>query len=85
VPRLKAEREVCVVLAPRDEEINDLEPVFVERQLDEYFRGVLSIAGRAFVEGHQIPLSLNLMPLEKVTVQRLAIHLDGELSYVPCL
>jgi hypothetical protein len=80
VPRLKAEREVCVILSPREEDIQDMEAVIVQRHLDEHLHGLLSIPGRSFVVGRKMPLSLTLMPLEKVTIQRLAIHLDGEFS-----
>jgi hypothetical protein len=82
VPRLKAEREVSVIRSPRDQDIQDIEPVIVERRLDDHLHCLLSVSGRAFVEGRKIPLLLNLMPVEKVTVQGVAIHLDGQLGIV---
>jgi hypothetical protein len=78
VPSLTAERLVGVCVGPGDEHLQDMEPVTIERQWEHNAHGLLTVFGRTFVEGRAIPLSIKLVPLDKVKLDRIDVFLDGD-------
>ena len=74
--KLVASAPVTVVscASPEDDFEADLH---LQRQWEENLRYVMSLNGAAFPIGGKIPLNLTLMPLDKVSVYRIIVHLEG--------
>jgi hypothetical protein len=75
--KLSAEREVVVVSCPTEEETEDTENIIVERTWEQQLQYLISVSGRAFFIGGTVPVSMVLMPLEKVKVHRIMIYIEG--------
>lgn len=79
--RLTTTIPVEVICMPVDE-VDDGDPIVVERQWDfqghPQLRYLLSIGGRHFAQGSEIPWNIHLMPLNKTKLYRISILLEGE-------
>jgi len=84
--RLTTTIPVEVVCMPT-EEVDDGDPIVVERQWDFHdrpqLRYLLSIGGRHFALGSEIPWNIQLMPLNKTKLYRISIILEGRQNSPP--
>lgn len=84
--RLTATIPVEVICMPT-EEVDDGDPIVVERQWDfqdhPQLRYLLSIGGRHFSLGSEIPWSIQLMPLNKTKLYRISVILEGRQNSAP--
>lgn len=80
-PRITTTIPVEVICMPVDE-VDDGDPIVVERQWDfqddPQLRYLLSIGGRHFAQGSEIPWNIQLMPLNKTKLYRICIMLEGK-------
>lgn len=70
-----------MVTAPGEDDTEDSENVIVERQWDNQMQYLLTISGRSFPIGGEIPISLTFIPWTKMKIFRVSVVLEGEL---PC-
>jgi len=84
--RLTTTIPVEVVCMPIDE-VDDGDAIVVERQWDFHdhpeLRYMLSIGGRHFAQGSEIPWNIQLMPLNKTKLYRISILLEGKQNSLP--
>ena len=85
--RLTATIPIEVICMPAEEEVDDGDAIIVERQWDfdvhPQLRYMLSIGGRHFAQGSEIPWTIRLMPLNKVKLYRINIILEGQQNSPP--
>ena len=79
--RLTTTIPVEVICMPVDD-VDDGDAIVVERQWDFHghpqLRYMLSIGGRHFSQGSEIPWNIQLMPLNKTKLYRISITLEGK-------
>jgi len=84
--RLTTILPVEVVCMPVDD-VDDGDAIVVERQWDSHdhpqLRYLLSIGGRHFAQGSEIPWNIQLMPLNKTKLYRISIMLEGKQKSPP--
>lgn len=84
--RLTTTIPVVVICMPV-EEVDDGDAIVVERQWDfqdhPQLRYLLSIGGRHFAQGSEIPWNIQLMPLNKTKLYRISIVLEGKRNSPP--
>jgi hypothetical protein len=84
--RLTTTIPVEVICMPVDE-VDDGDAIVVERQWDFHdhpqLRYLLSIGGRHFARGSEIPWNIQLMPLNKTKLYRISIILEGKQTSLP--
>ena len=68
---------------PTEEETEDTENIIVERTWEQQLQYLISVSGRAFFIGGTVPVSMVLMPLEKVKVHRIMIYIEGVFLFQP--
>ncbi|KAF9228445.1 hypothetical protein BS17DRAFT_773743 [Gyrodon lividus] len=78
---MTAQREVVVVCAPADDDPEEAEGIDLERQWDSQFQYRVQIARRSFPIGGKVPIQLSIMPLAKIKVHRILVHLDEHTEY----
>ncbi|KDQ50864.1 hypothetical protein JAAARDRAFT_41651 [Jaapia argillacea MUCL 33604] len=80
-PKLTAMREVTVVATP-EEDAEDTENIIVERQWDNQMQYFIAVSGRTFWVGGRMPVQIALMPLAKIKVYRISVHLEEKVEYL---
>lgn len=75
--KLAATREVTLVASPAEDDTEETHSIIVERQWDDQLRYLISLSGRTFVIGSQVPFSLTMIPMEKCKIYRLSVFLEG--------
>jgi hypothetical protein len=83
--KLSAERDVIIVACPTEEDTEDTESIIVERNWDQQLQYLISISGRAFFIGGTIPISIVLMPMDKVKVHRITVSIEGVYTFFPII
>jgi hypothetical protein len=78
--KLSAERDVIIVTCPTEDDTEDSESIIVERNWDQQMQYLISISGRVFFIGGTIPISIVLMPMDKVKVHRITVYIEGMFS-----
>ncbi|KAL7413078.1 hypothetical protein BDY24DRAFT_72785 [Mrakia frigida] len=78
---LNDEKEVRMVATPGEDDTEETENVVVERQWEEQLRYLVALSGKSFPIGGQIPISIRLMPLEKVKIYRISVLLEEKIDY----
>ncbi len=68
--------EVIVIASPGDDDTDEMDSIVIERQWEDNLQYLISMSGRAFAIGGTLPLSLNLMPLNKISLYRISIILE---------
>ena len=81
--KLSAERDVIVVACPMEEDTEDSESIIIERNWDQQMQYLISISGRSFFIGGTVPISIVLMPMDKVKVHRITVHIEGTFFLFP--
>ncbi|KIK92129.1 hypothetical protein PAXRUDRAFT_147989 [Paxillus rubicundulus Ve08.2h10] len=79
--KMTAQKEVIVVCAPADNDLDEAEGIDVESQWDSQFQYRIQIPNRSFPIGGKIPIQLSIMPLTKIKVYRILVHLDEHTEY----
>ncbi|KAJ7782650.1 hypothetical protein B0H16DRAFT_1670974 [Mycena metata] len=79
--RLHAAREVIVIAAPMEDDGEENENIVVERHWEQQLQYLISISGRSFPVGGVVPVSFTFMPMAKVKIHRVAIHLEEKVEY----
>ena len=78
--KMVAVREVITVACPREEDTEATESITVERHWDQQLQYLISISGRSFYVGGTVPVTFTLMPLAKVKIYRLSVHIEGKFT-----
>lgn len=76
--RMTAIREVTIVAAPGEDDTEDAEAVLVERQWEDQLQYLITVSGKSFYIGGNIPVHITMMPLAKIKVYRISVFLEGE-------
>jgi len=79
-PKISAVREVILIAAPGEDDIEDTENIIIERQWDSQLQYLISISGRSFYIGGTIPIQITMLPMAKMRVHRISVILEG-MSY----
>lgn len=77
-PKITASTPVHLISCLPPEATDDLDNLVVERQWEDQLGYVVHIEGTAFPVGGVIPVNLTLAPLDKISIHRVTIELDGE-------
>lgn len=83
-PKLTASAPVQLVSCLPPDSTDDLDNIIVERQWEDQLRYVVHVEGTAFPIGGVIPVNLTLMPLDKISIYRVSIDIDGKLNLLIC-
>ncbi|CDZ97111.1 Thioredoxin binding protein TBP-2/VDUP1 [Phaffia rhodozyma] len=75
------EKEVRMVACPGEDDTDESENVIVERQWEDQLRYLVALSGKSFPIGGSIPLSLRLMPFEKMKIYRISVMLEEKIDY----
>lgn len=75
--KLNATVPVTVVSALGPDATDESENILVERQWDDQLRYLINVEGKAFPVGGLLPLSITLMPLDKIRLWRVGAILEG--------
>jgi hypothetical protein len=76
--KMTAQKEVIVVCVPKDNDLEGIEGIDLQRQWDGQLQYRVQMAGRSVPVGGKMPFQVTLMPLEKVKVHSIMVYLDGE-------
>jgi arrestin-related trafficking adapter 3/6 len=79
-PKLSASREVILVVSPDEDNMEDTGFLSIERSWEDQMQYMLSVSGRAFPIGGTIPITLRLLPMDKVRIYRILAQLEGHSS-----
>ncbi|KAH0829142.1 hypothetical protein J3R83DRAFT_2618 [Lanmaoa asiatica] len=79
--KMTAQKEVIVVCLPKDDELEEVGGLDLQRQWDGQFQYRVQIAGRGFPVGGKIPFQLTIMPLAKIKVHCIMVFLDERTEY----
>jgi arrestin-related trafficking adapter 3/6 len=79
-PKLSASREVIFVVSPSEDNREDTEVLSIERIWEGQLQYMLSVFGRVFPIGGTIPITLSLLPMDKVRIYRISAVLEGHSS-----
>ena len=79
--RLTAMREVTLIAAPGEDDLDESDNIVVQREWDTQLLYVIVISGRAFPIGSTIPIQVTFMPMAKIKVYRISVILEGEINY----
>jgi len=63
-----------------EEDTEDSESIIIERNWDQQLQYLISISGRAFFIGGRVPINLVLMPMDKIKIHRITVHIEGVFS-----
>jgi hypothetical protein len=77
-PKLSASQEVILVASPSDNDRDDTENVSIERFWEDQMQYMLTVSGRVFPIGGAVPITLSLLPLEKVKIFKVLVQLEGK-------
>lgn len=75
--RLTARREVTLVAAPGEDDLDESDNILVQRQWEDQMHYVIAVHGKAFPIGGKIPLSVTFMPMAKIKIYRISSTLEG--------
>jgi hypothetical protein len=81
-PKVTATQPLTLVSCLGPEATDDLDNIMVQRQWDDQLEYNLHVEGTAFPIGGTIPINITLLPLDKVSIYRITIGLDGECVFV---
>jgi hypothetical protein len=84
-PKLSASREVILVASPSEDHSEDADGHFIERFWEDKMQYVLSVSGRVFPIGGVIPLTLSFLPMTKVKIFKISVHLEGNVIHPPSM
>lgn len=56
---------------------DDLDTIIVQRMWEDKLSYVVHVEGTAFPIGSTIPVNITLMPLEKISLYRVSLAIDG--------
>ncbi|KIM31493.1 hypothetical protein M408DRAFT_327686 [Serendipita vermifera MAFF 305830] len=80
--KISTSTAVELVSAPAEEDTEEGDSVVIERQWDMELRYLISISGRNFPQGADIPWHVQLLPLSKFKLHRLSFILEEKIDYV---
>ncbi|KAG8789301.1 hypothetical protein FRC16_001242, partial [Serendipita sp. 398] len=80
-PKITATTSVELISAPGEDDAEEGDPVVIERQWDLELRYLISVSGRNFPQGSEIPWHIQLMPLSKMKLHRITFMLEEKLTY----
>lgn len=84
-PKLSASHEVILVASPSDDDRDDADNVTIERFWEDQIQYMLTVSGRVFHLGGALPITLSLLPLEKVKIFKVLVQLEGNVIYLSSL
>lgn len=76
-PKLSASREVIFVASPNEDDREDVDNVTIERHWEDQMQYMLTVSGRVFPIGGTVPITLTFLPMAKVKIFQLSVHLEG--------
>jgi arrestin-related trafficking adapter 3/6 len=79
-PKLSASREVILVVSPSEDNSEDTEFLTTERIWEGQLQYMLAVSGRVFPIGSSIPITLSLLPMNKVRIYKISAVLEGHSS-----
>jgi hypothetical protein len=77
-PKLTASRDVILVASLNEDDREDVDNVAIERHWEDQLQYMLTVSGRVFPIGGTVPITLTLLPMAKVKILELTVHLEGE-------
>ncbi|EMD33151.1 hypothetical protein CERSUDRAFT_160706 [Gelatoporia subvermispora B] len=80
--KLSALQEITVVACPSEDDMEETESIIVERQWDTQMQYLITIAGRSFVVGGTLPISITFMPWTKMKIYRISVILEEKVEYL---
>ena len=81
-PKLCASHEVILVASPSEDSRDDTDKATIEQFWGDQMQYNLSVSGRVFPMGGTIPITLSLLPLEKVKIFGILVLLEGNVVYL---
>ncbi|KAH9067647.1 hypothetical protein EDB87DRAFT_1584443 [Lactarius vividus] len=79
-PKLSASCEVILVASP-NEDREDTAGFAIERTWEDQMRYTLSVSGRMFPIGGSIPIALSFLPMTKVKIYKISVHLEEQVTF----
>jgi arrestin-related trafficking adapter 3/6 len=76
-PKLTASRDVILVASPNEDDREDIDNVTIERCWEDQMQYMLTVSGRVFPIGGTVPITLTILPMAKVKIFGLTVHLEG--------
>ena len=77
-PKLSSSVDVQIVSCLAPEATNDLDNIIVQRSWEDKLSYVVHVEGTAFPIGGVIPVNISLMPLDKISLYRVTLGIEGE-------
>lgn len=75
--KLTAVKNVNVVSCLRPDSTDEIEHLVVRRQWDDRLCYVIELEHASVTMGDLLPVNLNLLPLDKLSIHRISIALEG--------
>lgn len=79
--KVSGTKEVVVVRAPADGNIEGNEPIAISKQWEDQLYYDIIISGKAFPIGTPIPIAFKLTPLAKIEVHRIRVYITENSEY----
>ncbi|KAH9050986.1 hypothetical protein EDB83DRAFT_2399575 [Lactarius deliciosus] len=79
-PKLSTSCEVILVASP-NEDREDGAGIAIERTWGDQLRYTLSVSGQMFPIGGSIPITLSFLPLAKVKIYKISVHLEEQVMF----
>jgi hypothetical protein len=79
---METSRTISVVAAPADDDAEEVEHIAVEHIWEDQLQHLTSISGTTFCVGGKIPVTVALMPLDKVEIHKIGVYLEGMCSVI---
>ncbi|KAH9174968.1 hypothetical protein EDB89DRAFT_2067121 [Lactarius sanguifluus] len=80
-PKLSASCEIILVASP-NEDREDTAGVAIERTWGDQIRYTLSVSGQMFPIGGSIPITLSFLPMAKVKIYKISVHLEEQVMFL---
>ncbi len=77
-PKFSASREINLVASPSEDLREDMDGFSIERIWGDQMQYMLSVSGRMFPIGGTIPITLSFLPMAKVRIYKITVHLEGD-------
>lgn len=80
-PNLSTQREVTLVQMPDAEASAAADAIIVSRTCEDMLSYMLAISGSSFPIGTHIPVSLKMVPMNKIKIHRITVALEEQTDY----
>lgn len=80
-PKLVGKKEVVLIRCPKEESLENVEPIAISRTWEDQMRYDIIISGKSFPLGSTIPIAFKLTPLAKVRCHKIKIYITENIDY----